>query len=39
VSLLNTGTIYTGDGVTYRIKVTVPSGWSNFDIELEEAEG
>ena len=39
VSLLNSGTIHTGDGVTYRVKVTVPSGWSNFDIELEEVEG
>ena len=35
VSLLNTGTINTGDGVTYRIKVTVPSGWSDFDVELD----
>ena len=35
VTLLNTGTIHTGDGVTYRIKVTVPSGWSDFDVELD----
>ena len=39
VSLLNTGTISTGDGVTYSIKVTVPSGWSNFNVELEGTVG
>ena len=38
-TLLNTGTIHLGDGVTYQIKVTVPAGWSNFDIWLDEGTG
>ena len=39
VSLLNSGTISTGDGVTYRIIVTVPSGWSSFNTEVEGTAG
>ena len=39
VALLNSGAISTGDGVTYRIIVTVPSGWSSFNTEVEGTAG
>ena len=31
VTLLNTGTISVGDGVVFRVVVTVPAGWSSFN--------
>ena len=39
VSLLNKEPIRKGDGVTYRITVTVPVGWSNSYVEIEGAAG
>ena len=39
VTLLNKLPIRKGDGVTYRIIVTVPVGWSNFDVQIEGGAG
>ena len=39
VRLLNKEPMRKGDGATYRITVTVPVGWSNFDVEIEGDAG